>query len=64
MTQSDDPRIRQLLSGLGGVFGNQFTSPNETDRNGEPANIVDALFAIARALADLADAVREHGDHF
>lgn len=28
----------------------QFTSPNETDRNGENANIVDALFAIARAL--------------
>ncbi len=34
-------------------------SPNECDRNGEAANIVDGLFAIARAIYDLADAVRE-----
>jgi hypothetical protein len=33
-------------------------SPNESDRNFEAANVVDGLFAIARALHDLADAVR------
>lgn len=33
-------------------------SPNEADSNGEPANVVDGLFAIARAIGDLAMAVR------
>ncbi len=33
-------------------------SPNEADSNSEPANVVDGLFAIARALDRLADAVR------
>lgn len=35
-----------------------FTSPNEFDRNGEVANVVDGLFAIARAIEHLAWAVR------
>jgi hypothetical protein len=34
-------------------------SPNEMDRNGETANVVDGLFAIARGLHDVADALRE-----
>jgi len=34
-------------------------SPNEWDQNSEPANVVDGLFAIARAIRDLAEAVRE-----
>lgn len=32
-------------------------TPNEEDRNGEPANVVDGLFAIARSLDRLARAV-------
>ncbi len=32
-------------------------SPNESDRNMEIANVVDGLFAIARAIGRLADAV-------
>jgi hypothetical protein len=32
-------------------------SPNEADRNGEVANVVDGLFAIARAIHRLAKAV-------
>lgn len=36
-----------------------FISPNEMDRNMEPANVVDGLFAIARALHDVASAIRE-----
>lgn len=31
-----------------------FSSPNESDSNGEPANVVDGLFAIARAINKLA----------
>lgn len=39
-------------------------TPNETDSNMEPANIVDGLFAIARAIDSLAVAVTRvsHGD--
>jgi hypothetical protein len=33
-------------------------SPNEVDSNLEPANVVDGLFAIARAIEHLADATR------
>lgn len=36
-----------------------LTSPNEADSNGETANVVDGLFAIARAIRDLAAAIRE-----
>jgi hypothetical protein len=32
-------------------------SPNEVDRNLEPANVVDGLFAIARALNKVAAAL-------
>jgi len=38
----------------------QFTSPNESDRNLEQANVVDGLFAIARAITRLAVAVETH----
>jgi hypothetical protein len=34
-------------------------TPNEGDSNGEPANVVDGLFAIARALGEIADALNE-----
>ena len=34
-------------------------SPNECDRNLEPANVVDGLFAIARAIERLAVAVEK-----
>ncbi len=36
-----------------------LVSPNECDSNLEPANVVDGLFAIARALQDVASAIRE-----
>jgi hypothetical protein len=38
-----------------------FISPNERDRNMEPANVVDGLYAISRSLFGVADAIREHG---
>lgn len=34
-----------------------LTSANETDRNGEEANVVDGLFEIARAIHALARAI-------
>lgn len=34
-----------------------FESPNECDSNGEPPNVVDGLYAIARAIRRLANAV-------
>jgi hypothetical protein len=38
-----------------------FISPNERDSNHEAANIVDGLFAIARALDRVADAIESRG---
>jgi hypothetical protein len=38
-------------------------SPNEADQNLEPANVVDGLFAIARAIHDVAEAIRETKPH-
>lgn len=35
----------------------EFMSPNECDRNGEIANVVDGLFAIARAITYLAEVI-------
>ena len=43
------------------ALGAALISPNEHDSNGEVANVVDGLFAIARAISELAAAVR--GDH-
>lgn len=37
-------------------------TPRESDRNGEPANIVDGLFAIARSIDRLAGAIEASGD--
>jgi hypothetical protein len=40
------------------AIANTLTSPAEIDTNLEPANVVDGLFAIARAIDNLAAAVR------
>jgi len=41
------------------VLMTTLSTPNEMDSNGEPANVVDGLFAIARAIERLADKVAE-----
>jgi hypothetical protein len=41
---------------LADVIWETLRSPNESDSNGEPANVVDGLFAIARAIHHLARA--------
>ena len=40
-----------------------FISPSECDRNLEAANVVDGLFAIARGLTAIADAIEERKDN-
>lgn len=49
---------RNVLRAVAEAVHAGLVSPNERDRNLEPANVVDGLFAIARALHDVADAVR------
>ena len=41
------------------VTKSPFWSPNESDRNMEPANVVDGLFAIARGLQAVATAIKD-----
>jgi hypothetical protein len=63
MTRTSDDRIADAID-------RSLISPNIWGSNGEPANIVDALHELARAvrnlggiadaLGDLAAAVREH----
>jgi hypothetical protein len=48
---------RRKADGLFEALHYVLASPNESDRNGEPANVVDGLFAIARAILKLAEAV-------
>lgn len=47
--------IGRLLQGLRLMF----VSSNERDRNGEAANVVDGLFAIAWSIRRLAEAVEK-----
>lgn len=46
-----DPLLRTLMS------------PNERDSNGESANVVDGLFAIARSLGEVAIALHRLGNN-
>jgi hypothetical protein len=46
---------------LGNALRECLISPNEADRNLEPANMVDGMFAIARAIHGLAVAVDSLG---
>jgi hypothetical protein len=50
------------LADISAAISDSFVSPNETDRNWEPANVVDGLFAIARAIQSLANAMRKVDD--
>lgn len=50
-----------LAQRLGSKLESVFISVNEMDRNAEPANVVDGLYEIARAISNLADAIRERG---
>jgi hypothetical protein len=42
---------------LARVLNHLLTTPNEIDSNGETPNIVDSLFAIAKALDRIADGI-------
>jgi hypothetical protein len=50
---------RMEQTDLGEALRETMISPNEYDSNLEPANVVDGLFAIARALTAVAKAIEE-----
>jgi hypothetical protein len=54
----DKSRPNPLTAPWGDV-GSPSATPNQSDRDGEPANIVEGLFAIARAIDELAAAVEK-----
>lgn len=47
------------MADVGTAIRDTLISPNESDRNMEPANVVDGLYAIARAVIAHAEAIRE-----
>ncbi len=51
--------VDKLANAITDGLGSTLISPNEVDLNMEAANVVDGLFAIARALHDVAAAIRE-----
>jgi len=51
--------IAGVIAHLSGNLVECFVSPAEEDRNGEPANVTDALFAIADGLEHIAAAIRQ-----
>ena len=71
MTMNWNPKVTEgetgyLAERLAGAVWGTLQSPNESDSNGEPANVVDGLYAIAKAIHHLARAtegVRTSADH-
>ena len=53
--------MSESLAAIAKAIWGTLESPSEMDRNLESANVVDGLFAIARSIGDLADAIRESG---
>ena len=51
MTRAEEAKIASAIL-------NTLVSPNECDSNFENANVVDGLFAIARALRGVAEAIQ------
>lgn len=47
----------EFVSELCEAIRNSFQSPNEMDRNGETANVVDGLFFIGRGLMEITQAL-------
>jgi len=48
---------------LDGAIWGTLSTPNESDSNGESANVVDGLFAIARGLDAVAVALTRLGNN-
>lgn len=53
-----DLAVIESLESLGG----SFISPVEKDQEGAPANVVDGLFAISRALEGVGEAIHRLGN--
>lgn len=52
-------RAKPIDSSVASALVATLISPNESDSNLEAANVVDGLYMIARALHDVANAIRE-----
>jgi len=64
MSENFDPKVTEgeigyLATRLGLTIEAALISPNETDSNGEAANVVDGLFSISRALHHVARAIEQ-----
>ncbi len=59
MTSRSQPSVH--AGDISRALASTLISPNESDSNGESANVVDGLFAIARAIHHLAGAVEGAG---
>lgn len=61
-----DKEAKEMLAYAAQRVADNLSSPNECDSNMEPANVVDGLFAIARAMTRIAKAIekttRKDGD--
>jgi hypothetical protein len=56
------PSSRVTVDSVASAMRATLISPIENDSNMEPANVVDGLFAIARAVDHLADAIAESAE--
>jgi hypothetical protein len=54
-------KTRRSVYQFAKAISEALVSPNEMDRNSEHANVVDGLFAIARAIQRLASVIQEKG---
>ncbi len=53
--------MEAMNNAIADALDRNLTSPNEADRNLESANVVDGLFAIARGLRHVANALEKLG---
>jgi hypothetical protein len=57
--QYEADQFDETINNLAAAVWGTFQSTNELDANWEPANVVDALVSISRALGRIADALVE-----
>ncbi len=57
--QTDGEMVTEAVNDLAAAVTQAFESPNEMDSNLETANVVDGLYAVARALRAVAAAIEK-----
>lgn len=56
-----ETNVNEGLANLSESIHDCLVSPNETDRNGEPANMTDALFEIGRVIMRVGQEIGKEG---